>query len=537
MKARHTLIRWLPALALLACSVHALAQPDPPTRVGSLSAIEGSVVLAPAGDIEWSEAALNRPIVPGDRLWTDPGARADVHLGTSMLHVDSETFLEVRLLDEALLQTVLRKGVVQARVRTLASGELFEIDTPQLAFRALQPGTYRIDADAARRITRVTVRDGVASVSGSRGRTLMLYPGQQLEVAGTDLEQVASVSFGDDAFDRWASDRHARDDQSVAARFVPDLVGSLQLDSHGSWVQDPSYGMVWYPTAVARDWAPYRFGRWQWIKPWGWTWIDNAPWGFAPFHYGRWAFIGSRWAWVPGRLGTRPAYASALVAFVGGGATGALPLGSGAAIAWYPLAPGEAWRPFFAASPTYLRRINQSAGSTEASADGHLRRARIDAVTALRIEEFRSGEPVQRHWVRPHPADLARAQPLLPGTAGAPGGMPAPQAAAAVSAGQRPPALDAPSPWPRVRAVDDAPRRQPSNANPNDHTATRSRHQPPIRHRQPVTPAAAAGPRPPVPAAQQQHHASSHASAQQKGSWRSPRPSSDQDDGAWRRHR
>ena len=22
--------------------------------------------------------------------------------------------------------------------------------------------------------------------------------------------------------------------------------------------------------------------------PWGWTWVDDAPWGFAPFHYGRW---------------------------------------------------------------------------------------------------------------------------------------------------------------------------------------------------------------------------------------------------------
>jgi hypothetical protein len=426
MKPPRLVSRWVPVLALLACSLHAMAQPDPPARVGSLSAIEGSVVLAPAGETEWSEAPLNRPITPGDRLWTDPGARADVHLGTSMLHVDSETFLDVRLLDDGLLQSVLREGALQARVRTLAAAELFEIDTPQLAFRALQPGIYRIDADAARRITRVTVREGAASVSGSSGRTLTLYPGQQLEVAGVDLQQVASVSFGDDSFDRWAAVRNARDDQSIAARFVPDVVGSVQLDSYGTWLQDASYGMVWYPGAVARDWAPYRYGRWQWIKPWGWTWIDNAPWGFAPFHYGRWAFIGSRWAWVPGRLGPRPAYAPALVAFVGGGATGPLPLGSGEGIAWYPLAPGEAWRPFFAASPSYLRRVNQSSPGASAAADGPMHRAHIDAVTALRIEEFRSGEPVQRHWSRPHPADLARAQPLVPPAAGAPRAVQAP---------------------------------------------------------------------------------------------------------------
>ena len=29
-------------------------------------------------------------------------------------------------------------------------------------------------------------------------------------------------------------------------------------------------------------------GRWVWTEPWGWTWVDDQPWGFAPSHYGRW---------------------------------------------------------------------------------------------------------------------------------------------------------------------------------------------------------------------------------------------------------
>ncbi len=40
---------------------------------------------------------------------------------------------------------------------------------------------------------------------------------------------------------------------------------------------------------MASDWTPFRDGRWAEIAPWGRTWIDNAPWGFAPAHYGRWA--------------------------------------------------------------------------------------------------------------------------------------------------------------------------------------------------------------------------------------------------------
>ena len=85
------------------------------------------------------------------------------------------------------------------------------------------------------------------------------------------------------------------------------------------WSEAPEYGPVWRPRTVEIGWAPYRDGRWAWVEPWGWTWIDDAPWGFAPFHYGRWAMVGGGWVWVPGRMvvGVRPVYAPALVVFVG----------------------------------------------------------------------------------------------------------------------------------------------------------------------------------------------------------------------------
>jgi hypothetical protein len=413
MNPLRALLGCLPiALALVAGDAMAQAS-DPPARVGSLTALEGSVVLAPAGETQWSEAPANRPVTAGDRLWTDPAGRVDVHLGTALLHVDSESFVEVKLLDDVLLQAVLHEGVVQARVRTLAPGELFEIDTPQLALRAMQPGTYRIDADPLRHITRVAVREGVATVSGRGGRLLTLYPGQQLEVAGAELQQVASVSFAEDAFDRWAAGRNAREDRSPAGRFLPSgVVGASQLDTFGRWLDDPAYGTVWLPAGMPADWVPYRYGRWQWIKPWGWTWIDDAPWGFAPFHYGRWALVGSRWAWVPGALGTRPVYAPALVAFVAGNAAGALPVGAGTEIAWYPLAPGEAWQPFFAASARFVRRANEQAIATAARIEH-----RADAITTVHIEDFRSAEPVQRAWRRARPADSARAQAPAPAAA------------------------------------------------------------------------------------------------------------------------
>jgi len=89
------------------------------------------------------------------------------------------------------------------------------------------------------------------------------------------------------------------------------MTGAQDLDAYGDWSETPEYGAAWFPRTVDVDWAPYRSGHWAWVAPWGWTWIDAAPWGFAPFHYGRWVRIHGAWAWIPGTRITRPVYAPA----------------------------------------------------------------------------------------------------------------------------------------------------------------------------------------------------------------------------------
>ena len=152
------------------------------------------------------------------------------------------------------------------------------------------------------------------------GQAFTLKPGQQASVTGDQsiTYDVASVR-PPDWFDDWCSSRDRREDRSESARYVPrDMIGYEDLDDQGSWRPVADYGNVWFPRTVSAGWAPYREGHWAWIEPWGWTWIDQAPWGFAPFHYGRWAFIGSSWGWIPGPVVVRPVYAPALVAWVGG---------------------------------------------------------------------------------------------------------------------------------------------------------------------------------------------------------------------------
>jgi hypothetical protein len=128
------------------------------------------------------------------------------------------------------------------------------------------------------------------------------------------------------------------------------MTGYAALDGHGPWRNSGQYGEVWYPDGLPANWAPFRFGHWQRIAPWGWTWIDDQSWGFAPSHYGRWAVLDKRWAWVPGRFVEYPAYVPAVVAFLGTPGVGLSVANSSA--------PGEVYWPSYAQRLAYVRKLN-----------------------------------------------------------------------------------------------------------------------------------------------------------------------------------
>jgi hypothetical protein len=196
--------------------------------------------------------------------------------------------------------------------------------------------------------------DGAAYVIDSR---------QQYQFTGTNLREYQYVAAPRlDEFDNWGSERDRRYDSSVSARYVSqDVVGYQDLDANGTWRTDASYGNVWYPNRVSAGWAPYRDGHWAWIDPWGWTWMDDAPWGYAVSHYGRWANLQGNWGWVPGPMRTRAYYAPALVAFVGGNNFQvAISSGNVGGTAWFPLGPREVYRPSYASSRAYIENINRS---------------------------------------------------------------------------------------------------------------------------------------------------------------------------------
>lgn len=408
-----SLLPWLAVLAWCCLLAPARAQDasDPPARVAYVSVRQGSVVFAPQGEDEWQDLPANRPLTPGDRLWTDAGARAELQLGTATVHVNSQAHLGLSDLDEHAAQFMLQQGSINAHVREVVAGENFEVDTPNVAVRALQRSDFRVQVDPQAQQTRLIVRSGVVAVFGEGGQAINLGTSQQAVFAGRHLAQVSAPPYADDAFAAWADERNRQEDEALATRFVPrGVVGAPQLDAYGTWSQEPEYGAVWYPAVTVANWAPYRYGHWSWIAPWGWTWIDDAPWGFAPFHYGRWTMIGTRWAWVPGRLAPRPVYAPALVAFVGGGN---FTIGSGPGVGWYPLAPGEAWWPWYRSSTRYVGAANYriNLGAYPRNAGNHYWRQHPVAVTTVREDDFRRGRSVERVWQPVAPQTIERSRP------------------------------------------------------------------------------------------------------------------------------
>jgi hypothetical protein len=87
--------------------------------------------------------------------------------------------------------------------------------------------------------------------------------------------------------------------------YAPDAYGDFEqaLAPYGSWVNDADYGEIWIPAVaiVGADFLPY-YSNGHWVlSEYGWTWVSDWNWGWAPFHYGRWLRTAQRgWCWIPG---------------------------------------------------------------------------------------------------------------------------------------------------------------------------------------------------------------------------------------------
>ncbi|MBL8311196.1 MAG: hypothetical protein JNL19_12280 [Burkholderiales bacterium] len=496
-------------VASLFASASALA--DAPGRAARLSDLVGDVQLANDRQ-DWQPVGRNDVIAAGDSVWVADGGRAELDAGGSTLWLAGGSHIAVEQLDDRVWTLRLLQGAMAVRTRAFADGSGADfvrvltahgdINLSRSGFYTTATGYSAPDASGGYAPVTLAVRRGLAEVSTRSVRqTVHAANAVVLDAIGVRYDRYLSVAPG--SFEAWATARDRRIEQwlsrSAAYGATPWLIGARDLDDYGNWVTYNDYGRVWFPSSVAANWAPYRFGRWSWVQPWGWTWVDDAPWGFAPFHYGRWIRIGGRWAWCPGEYVARPVYAPALVTFFGGDGWSASPI-IGPSYTWVPLGWGEPYVPWYTYTPTYWRQINRPV-VREIAINSYVEPWRPHtyahlsvpgAVTAVAAGALTGGRPVAQHYVRnlaeaavrsAPPARMAEVVPLDRGEAIRPNvsapGAPAPGAISVRERGPGPGVLPPAVNVPPARPVIPAPAGTPVQPNP-------SVLQPPVRQAPPA---------------------------------------------------
>ena len=389
----------------IACALPARA--DPPGRVGRIAEVVGPVWQLDHEHGEWVEATRNHPVVCGDRLRTDRDGRAVVQIGSATLRVAGFTEVEWLQLDDERVRLAVYAGSVGLRVHNAETAREHEIVALPGRFLPRTAGHFRVDRFDGASAGQAIVGEMVFEADDSRKR---IDAGQRFEFWTRGEPPVTyhdTVVATTDDFGLWLLDAERREPrEALATRYVsPETTGWEDLNRYGRWDRHPEFGVVWLPWSVTVGWAPYRYGRWVWVRPWGWTWVDAMPWGFAPFHYGRWVWWGGRWAWVPGPWVARPVYSPALVGWIGApNASIGFSIGTGPWVGWVPLAPHDVYRPWYRVTPRPPHhappRVPGWRPPARAHASGYALLDVPGAVTAVSPDVLTRREPIAERDLR-----------------------------------------------------------------------------------------------------------------------------------------
>jgi hypothetical protein len=418
-----------PADAASTAPADAATQGDPPAIAGRVSVVSGTVSFHAAGDTTWAAASLNYPVTNGDGFWTEPSAHAELQVGDDRIVLAGSTEFEIGALDVSQIEATQAQGATFLQIQSLPNGQTVTINTPRGAAQISAPGRYEIVSGDTNDATTITVVEGAVHVQGT-GLALDVGPNQTATITGSDTFVGNVGPMQEDEFLRTELQQAQQVQQQVSQvpQEVAYMTGGTELAQYGSFEDAPQYGRVWYPRSVPSGWAPYREGHWAYVAPWGWNWVDNEPWGFAPFHYGRWVQYGGRWGWcasAPGIAygGGYPVYSPALVSFVGFGAGVSLGVHfgiGGVGVGWFPLGFNEPYYPPYHVTNRYFENINRFSVTNIRNYNvtnirnvdiTHFSNARF--ATVMPEQAMVRGERVGQ-FGRPLPeADLAKAHPVF----------------------------------------------------------------------------------------------------------------------------
>ncbi len=413
-------------LALAATASYSQDEPSgPPPGMGRIAIVQGNVSIQPVGEDSWGQAEPNMPLSPGYRVFADQQSRGEVQAGVVRAYFGPNTDLTLNGFDSEGVVLGVASGSAEVASDGFPFGGSVQVQTPNGAIGSVGRVLFRVDVFPDQQSSVVTNNDRSSQllINGGGGFQMRLEPGQSVQLSGTNPVYAQPLEPAPmDDFLRWSVDLEVHRVNSPSAQYVSAEVGGYdELDRNGEWQGQSQYGPIWFPHVDA-GWAPYRYGHWVSRPFYGWTWVADEPWGAAPFHYGRWAQVGGRWGWIPGARDVRAVWCPAQVVFAGGISAG----GAGVSV-WFPLGPGEPYRPWYPASPEYINRVNitnihesnvvhiQNNYTTIINNTTNITYVnRTVAVTAMKQEDFAAGRPTKAVAVKVDPQQLAHIQPARP---------------------------------------------------------------------------------------------------------------------------
>src|SRR5882757_3197661 len=181
----------VPVFSLGFLTVLSSAQVDVSPGVARISMIQGDVSVQRGDTGDWTAAAVNQPLVGGDRISTGANSKTELQLDhANVLRLGNNSQAKIAILEcvqnqRAQIQVQIAQGIAYYTVFKDSEAEV-EIDTPNAAIRPTsKDGVYRIEVAGFE--THVMVRAGAVDMATPQGNA-RVEMGQGATVRGTTHE-------------------------------------------------------------------------------------------------------------------------------------------------------------------------------------------------------------------------------------------------------------------------------------------------------------------------------------------------------------
>ena len=285
------------------------------SRAVRLSSVEGNVRVVQDGEVIADPALANLPLFEGSEITTGNEGRAEIQFEDgSVARLSPNTTLALSVLQQkgtgTRTEIVMNSGLAYFELQPSTPEHSFRVNYGPAAFSASSFSVIRVISD--------TPPASLAVFSGNihlaRGETVQvdIHSGESLTLEGSDSASYnLTESIEPDSWDAWNSDRDQvlnteSADKTAATGSLKDYpsVGLSDLDANGNWYNVPGQGYVWSPYDAQLEgasWDPYGYGHWVYYPRFGYVWVSDYAWGYAPFQCGLWDYFDNfGWSWAPG---------------------------------------------------------------------------------------------------------------------------------------------------------------------------------------------------------------------------------------------